>query len=52
MSGRLAGGLLVAVSLLLAVLLLTGAIGPSASGLAFALALVALGLASGGFRRR
>lgn len=52
MSGRLAGGLFLLISLVLALLLLGDLIGPVTSGSVFAVALVGLGLVSGGFRRR
>lgn len=51
MNGRLASLLLLAVSVVLAVLLLADRIGPGTTGMAFAIALVGLGLVSGGFRR-
>lgn len=52
MSGRLAGVLFLVICVVLAALLLLHAVASIVTGAAFAGALVALGLASGGFRRR
>ena len=52
MKGRVAGLIFLGVCIILAVLLLTGAISPIVSGAIFALALVLLGGFSGGFRRK
>ena len=52
MSGQRAGLLFLGVCVLLAVLLLAGAITPLVAGGIFAVALVVLGGLSGGFRRK
>lgn len=52
MNGRVAGFIFLAICVVLAILLLTRAIKPLSSGIIFAVALVVLGILSGGFRRR
>ncbi len=52
MKGRIAGFLFLGICVLLAILLLAGAISPVVSGALFAAALVVLGGFSGGFRRK
>ena len=52
MSGKTAAFLFVGVCVILALLLVTGLIGPLWSGSLFAVALVLLGGISGGFRKQ
>ena len=52
MTGRTASFLLLTLSVVVAFLLFAGRIGGATAGLAFAAGLAALGVASGGFRRR
>ncbi|HTY36713.1 MAG TPA: hypothetical protein VMH23_06365 [Bacteroidota bacterium] len=52
MDGKKASYLFVGVCILLAILLIAGVISPLTSGLLFAVALVALGGVSGGFRKQ
>ena len=52
MNGKAAAFVLLGICALLAALLLAGTIRPVIAGGAFAAALVVLGVASGGFRRR
>ncbi len=52
MNGKTAALLFVAVCVILALLLVTGLIGPLLSGALFAVALIALGTVSGGFRKQ
>jgi hypothetical protein len=52
MNRRRAGFLFLGVCIVIAILLLTQAITPVAAGISFAIALVALGWLSGGFRRQ
>ncbi len=52
MTGRTASFLLLTLCVVLALLLFGGGISGVTGGWAFAIALVGLGLASGGFRRR
>ncbi len=51
MNGRTAGRVFLGFCIVLAALLLLDVIGPKTSGVAFAVALVALGVASKGFKR-
>jgi hypothetical protein len=51
MNGKMAALVLAAAGLVIVVLLLTGAIRSIAAGTSFAVALVVLGLVSGGFRK-
>ena len=51
MNRKTAGFIFLGVCILLAILLLAKAITPLVSGMLFAVALVVLGLLSGGFRR-
>jgi len=52
MDGKLAAFIFVGVCILLAILLLTGIVGPLTSGIVFAVSLVVLGGTSGGFRKQ
>ena len=52
MDGKLASLIFTGICALLAVLLLAGIIGPLTSGLLFAIALMILGILSGGFRKQ
>lgn len=52
MKGKIAGFVFLGVCVILAVLLLAGAITPTLSGTVFAIALVLLGGCSGGFRKK
>jgi hypothetical protein len=52
MSGKIAAFLFVGVCAILAILLVTGLIGPILSGSLFAVTLVLLGGISGGFRKQ
>ena len=52
MTGRTASFVLLTLCVVLAFLLFAGRIAGTTGGLVFAVALVVLGLASGGFRRR
>jgi uncharacterized membrane protein len=52
MNGNIAAFLFLGVCVILAILLLTDAIGPLLSGSIFAVALVLLGGLSGGFRKQ
>jgi hypothetical protein len=52
MTGRLAALVLLGICLLLAGLVVAGAIGRVAAGVAFAIALATMGALSGGFRAR
>jgi hypothetical protein len=51
MSRKIAGLLFLVVCVVLALLLLIGAITPMVSGIVFAISLATLGAASGGFRK-
>ena len=52
MTGRTASFLLLTLAVVLALLLFGGVVGGTTAGWVFAVALVALGVASRGFRRR
>jgi len=52
MPGKLAGLIFLAICIILAILLLTKVTTPILSGILFAIAIVTLGLASQGFRRK
>ena len=52
MTGRTASFVFLTICVVLALLLLTGRIGPETTGWSFAISMVVLGVLSRGFRRR